>query len=89
MKKRKIETSKAVLVVVLVVSFIFASVVLVGWLVFDRSDASSLMGVILAPVATVIGFYTWKSRKENEIKLKKIYGDLYNPKDESEDDYRV
>ena len=74
MAKRKIETSKKVLAAVLIVCFAMAGVVLYGWLRYDRTDAAGLAGVILAPAATAIGFYEWKARRENEIKLKSYFG---------------
>jgi hypothetical protein len=75
MRRRK-ETSKVVLATVLIVCFIFTGIVIYGWLVWDRTDAAGLAGVILAPAATAIGFYAWKAKAENQIKLKKRYGIL-------------
>jgi len=72
--RRKKETSKVVLAVVLVVCFAMTGIVLFGWLKYDRTDAAGLAGVILAPAATALGFYSWKAKAENEIKLKKRYG---------------
>lgn len=72
--KRKRETSKVVLTVVLVVCFIFTGIIIYGWLLWDRADAAGLAGVILAPAATALGFYSWKAKAENEIKLQKRYG---------------
>lgn len=74
--KRKRETSKVVLTVVLVVCFIFTGIIIYGWLLWDRADAAGLAGVILAPAATALGFYSWKAKAENEIKLQKRYGDF-------------
>ena len=73
MRKRR-ETSKVVLAAVLVVCFAMTGVVLFGWLKYDRTDATGLAGVILAPAATALGFYSWKAKAENQIKLKKRYG---------------
>lgn len=72
--RRKKETSKVVLAVVLIVCFVFTGIIIYGWLVLDRTDAAGLAGVILAPAATAIGFYAWKAKAENQIKLKKRYG---------------
>lgn len=77
MRKRK-ETSKVVLTVVLVVCFVMVGIVLYGWLVYDRTDAAGLAGVILTPAATCIAFYSWKAKAENQIKLQKRYGDYVN-----------
>ena len=72
--RRKKETSKVVLAVVLIVCFVFTGIIIYGWLVLDRTDAAGLAGVILAPAATALGFYSWKAKAENEIKLQKRYG---------------
>jgi len=72
--RRRRETSKVVLAVVLLVCFIFTGIIIYGWLVLDRTDAAGLAGVILAPAATALGFYSWKAKAENEIKLQKRYG---------------
>ena len=72
--RRRRETSKVVLAVVLVVCFVFTGIIIYGWLVLDRTDAAGLAGVILAPAATALGFYSWKAKAENEIKLQKRYG---------------
>lgn len=72
--RRKRETSKVVLAAVLIVCFVFTGIIIYGWLVLDRSDAAGLAGVVLAPAATALGFYSWKAKAENEIKLQKRYG---------------
>ena len=72
--RRRRETSKVVLAVVLIVCFVFTGIVIYGWLKYDRTDAAGLAGVILAPAATALGFYSWKAKAENEIKLQKRYG---------------
>jgi hypothetical protein len=63
-----------VLAVVLIVCFVFTGIIIYGWLVLDRTDAAGLAGVILTPAATALGFYSWKAKAENEIKLQKRYG---------------
>ena len=72
--RRRRETSKVVLAVVLIVCFVFTGIIIYGWLVLDRTDAAGLAGAILAPAATALGFYSWKAKAENEIKLQKRYG---------------
>ncbi len=72
--RRRRETSKVVLAVVLIVCFVFTGIIIYGWLVLDRTDAAGLAGVILTPAATALGFYSWKAKAENEIKLQKRYG---------------
>jgi hypothetical protein len=71
--RRRRETSKVVLAVVLIVCFVFTGIIIYGWLILDRTDAAGLAGVILAPAATALGFYSWKAKAENEIKLQKRY----------------
>jgi len=72
--RRRRETSKVVLAAVLIVCFVFTGIIIYGWLVLDRTDAAGLAGVILTPAATALGFYSWKAKAENEIKLQKRYG---------------
>jgi hypothetical protein len=72
--RRRRETSKVVLAAVLVACFVFTGIIIYGWLVLDRTDAAGLAGVILTPAATALGFYSWKAKAENEIKLQKRYG---------------
>lgn len=48
-------------------------------------DTSPLMYVVPsvdAVVAAIIGFYLWKARAENEIKLQRLYGVDVNVKDD-------
>lgn len=78
--RRRRETSKVVLAVVLVVCFAMVGVVLFGWLIWDRTDAAGLAGVILTPAATALGFYSWKAKAENQIKLQKRYGNYASKK---------
>lgn len=83
--RRKIETSKIVLAVVLVVCFIFTGIIIYGWLVYERQDAAGLAGVILTPAATALGFYSWKAKAENEIKLRMIYGNIHEERSDMDD----
>ena len=70
--RRRRETSKVVLAVVLVVCFVFTGIIIYGWLVLIV-PTPQFQGN-LAPAATAIGFYAWKAKAENQIKLKKRYG---------------
>lgn len=63
--KKKMETSKLILWTVLPFFSILEVIVLVGWIVLGREDAAGLAGVFIAPIGTVIGFYTWKAKNEN------------------------
>lgn len=81
-RKKKLETSKVVLVTVLCVCCAFEIAILLGWLVWDRTDAAGLAGVFITPAVAVISWYTWKAKCENIQK----YGYKARPDDE-EDTY--
>lgn len=68
--KKKVETSKILLLIVCTISLILVGLVMYGWLVNDRADATGLAGVVIAPAVTVIGFYSWKAKNENLIKIR-------------------
>jgi hypothetical protein len=72
MDKKKIETSKILLLCVLLFCGIAEIVILMGWLIFNIADAGTMAGVFATPAATVIGFYSAKAAIENKIKLKKL-----------------
>ncbi|WP_343209483.1 hypothetical protein [Anaerolentibacter hominis] len=44
------------------------------WITRDSSALSVLIPAVFAEFATATGFYYSKAKKENEIKLKKLYG---------------
>lgn len=69
-KRRKVEFSKLVLVLVLLTYFIG---VFVGVKVtfIDFSQLGVLLAFIGTPTAAAIGFYAWKAKAENIIKIKK------------------
>lgn len=76
-QKTKMEFSKKILLVAGVVNIgviIFACVMM--WRTFDTSPLAYLIPAVAAEVATGTGYYYWKAKAENQIKLKKIYGDL-------------
>ena len=78
-QKTKMEFSKKILLVAGVVNIaviIFACVMM--WRTFDTSPLAYLIPAVAAEVATGTGYYYWKAKAENQIKLKKIYGDLVN-----------
>lgn len=64
-KKRKYETSKVVLISVLCICCALEIIVLLGWLVWDRTDAAGLAGVYVSPAIAVISWYSWKAKCEN------------------------
>lgn len=74
--KKKIEFSKIILVVValatiavLVVSFVLM------WKTMDLSPLSYIITGIFAELASATGFYYWKARAENIVKLRILLGD--------------
>ena len=71
--KKKIETSKLVLGSVLVLTYLF--VIFVCVLISITLDLSPLMYLIPAIfglATTAVGFYSWKAKTENKIKLEII-----------------
>ena len=68
--KRRPEFSKIVLALVL--STYFVGVGVGVWVIaLDYSQLSVVLAFIGTPTAAALGFYTWKARAENTIKLKK------------------
>jgi arginine exporter protein ArgO len=71
-KKRRFEYSK--LILTLVLSTYFVGVGLGVWVVIqDFSQLYAVLTFIGAPTAAALGFYTWKAKAENMIKLKKAH----------------
>ena len=69
---KKTSTTKLVLYSTLIVCGVYLAVIIAAWVIWDRTDAAGLAGVIAAPAATAIGFYCWKAKAENLSK----YGQL-------------
>lgn len=69
-KKKGVEFSKVILLLVMAVYFITVGVGI--WLsLVDYSQFSTLAMLVGAPTATALGFYAWKAKAENIIKIKK------------------
>ena len=70
MDKRKFEFSK---ILILLVLFTYFVGVFVGvWIVFlDFPQLSVLLMYIGSPTVSAIGFYVWKAKAENMIKIKR------------------
>ena len=67
--RRKFEFSKLVLLAVLFTYFVGFGVGL--WAVtIDLSQLGVFLTYVGAPTATVIGFYSWKAKAENVVKIK-------------------
>ncbi len=69
-QSKKIEFSKIVLALVLSTYFLG---LYIGYktVLLDFTQLGTLLAYIGAPTATSIGFYAWKARAENIIKIKK------------------
>lgn len=67
--KKRLTTTKCVLYGTLIICGIFEAAIIAAWILWDRTDAAGLAGVIAAPAAVVIGFYEWKAKAENLIKM--------------------
>ncbi len=81
--KQKTEFSKKLLYVIFTVTgIIIAFTLVIVWKTGDTTPLSFLIPAIFTEVATATGFYYWKARKENEIKLMQIYGEKLVGKDE-------
>jgi hypothetical protein len=74
-EKPKTEFSKKLLYVIFfVTAIIIAFTLYIIYETKDTSPLSYLIPAIFTEVATATGFYYWKAKKENEIKLRKLYG---------------
>lgn len=68
-KKKAVEFSKVVLLVVMILYFVVVSVG-IALSFIDYTQYSTLAMLVGAPTATAIGFYAWKAKAENVIKIK-------------------
>lgn len=70
--KRKMEFSKKILIVVSIatVLIVVASFILM-WRTMDLSPLSYIITGIFAELASATGFYYWKAKNENMVKLTK------------------
>ena len=71
----KIEFSKIVLIIALLLNtgvLVFSCVMM--WRTCDLSPLAYIIPSVGAEVATGTGFYYWKAKAENKIKLAKAYG---------------
>ena len=67
--RRKIEFSKLVLSAVLLTYFA-GFVIGARAVAFDPSQLGVLLAYVGTPAATAIGFYSWKAKAENVVKIK-------------------
>lgn len=68
-RKSKIEFSKLVLGIVMLLYFVTVGVGIKLSLI-DYTQFSTLAMLVGAPTATAIGFYAWKAKAENVVKIK-------------------
>ena len=84
---RKMEFSKKIFIFV---SFITISVtafsLILMWRFGDLSAMAYLIPSVFAEFATATGFYYWKARTENKIKLMKKHGNIAEKAIETEED---
>lgn len=67
--KKPLTTTKRILYGTLIVCGIFEALIIAAWIFLDRTDAAGLAGVIAGPAAVIIGFYEWKAKAENLVKM--------------------
>lgn len=72
MKGKKHTTSKILLLAACIYSFVLLFFVVLAWVIWDRTDAAGLAGVVVSPAVTAIAFYSWKAKAENVLKLQKM-----------------
>ncbi len=72
---KKTEFSKKILIFMTVFTTVITIFTLaVVWRTGDTSPLAYLIPGVFGEYATSTGFYYWKARKENEIKLRRAYG---------------
>lgn len=74
MKKREFSKKIIIFMTVFTVIITIYSLILM-WKTNDTSPLAYLIPAVFAEYATATGFYYWKARKENEIKLRRLYGE--------------
>jgi peptidoglycan/LPS O-acetylase OafA/YrhL len=86
-KKKKVEFSKVILTVVaFAAAVIVISSFVIMWRTGDTSPLAYIIPGIFAELSAATGFYFWKAKAENQIKLdawrKKLKLNEENPEDE-------
>lgn len=72
---KKMEFSKKILIVAAIINIaVIAFTCFMVWITKDISPLIYLIPSVAAEAATGTGFYYWKARLENSIKLRKEYG---------------
>ena len=79
MRKRKLEFSKKILYAIAIMTvIIIAFSMLLMWKTGDLSPLAYLIPGIFAELATSTGFYYWKAKNENVIKINNSEEDNLN-----------
>lgn len=85
---KKTEFSKKILIFMTVFTVIITVYALVlMWKTGDTSGLAYLIPAVFAEYATATGFYYWKARSENKIKLMRIYGETAEKALNNENNY--
>lgn len=82
-QKKSLEFSKMILVLVMLTYFLAVGLG-IKLSLLDYMQYSTLAMLVGAPTATAIGFYAWKAKAENTLKIKKenpkeTEGSTYDP----------
>ncbi|MBQ8005337.1 MAG: hypothetical protein IJ303_03390 [Clostridia bacterium] len=73
--KRRSEFSKRIIIFMTVFTLVITVFTLaLMWRTGDTSPLAYLIPSVFAEYATATGFYYWKARTENKIKLMRLYG---------------
>lgn len=80
--KRKKEFSK-IMAVISITMWVIVNIFCLVMVVFtmDTSPLAYVIPSVDAVTGAIIGFYLWKARTENQIKLKKIYNVEFHDED--------
>ncbi|MCM3387357.1 hypothetical protein M3649_04310 [Ureibacillus chungkukjangi] len=86
---KKMEFSKKILYVTFILAIVIFSyamwiqyLIVTSGFIGDTSIVTTLLTVLGAEITAGTSFYYWKSRRENEIKLKATYGENYTSNEE-------
>lgn len=71
--KKRIETAKKIVGSVLVMGYAMQLLSFVGWYL-GLPEAPLMAGINTGLMAAAVGFYVWKARRENELKITLTYG---------------
>lgn len=73
---KRIETSKLILVVLTITVYLLMTIgTLLAWVKFDSTVLKIVATGVMSGFSVALGFYYWKAKQENVIKLKATYKD--------------